>query len=342
LVNEGRLAHELGIATEQVRGKTLDEMFAPEVVAQRLPELERCFAGEGREFIDQIGDRYFRHCPQPVRDADGHITHVIGVITEVTAEASVKRLNDELAARVRQLDAANRQLEAFSYSVSHDLKNPLSAISVLATVLARRAGELSPKARDVVDQIQSATRRMNAIIDDVMAVAHMTSGERQWEDVDLSELARAAVAVLTSTDPSRQVDVLIERHLHALGDHRLLAIAIENLIGNAWKYTRPCERPRIEVGRSERNGQIVYHVRDNGVGFDAEQQERLFLPFERAQGAGGIAGDGVGLATVRRIIEAHDGKIWAESAPGQGATFYFELDPGPLSERRKLRRRSSD
>ncbi len=336
LLNEGKLAEEFGVSTEQVRGRCLEEIFPPDVVKRILPEFERSFAGEANEFVNEMHGRFFYHFPQPVFGDDGEVTAVVGFISEVTslkeAEAQVQSLNaalktrvDELATANRQLQIANKQLEAFSYSVSHDLRNPLGTMSLLVQQMAAHPERLDGRTQKAVAALGRTTKRMDQLIDDVMRVAKATGGELKREDVDLSQLARRVVGDLIRREPGRDVQISIADDAHGDCDLRLTEIVLENLLGNAVKYTRKNTSTAISFGQVMINGELAFFVGDNGVGFDPREAGRLFVPFERLHDETDFEGTGVGLATVHRVIDAHGGKIWAESAPGCGATFYFTL-----------------
>jgi PAS domain S-box-containing protein len=328
LLNEGKLAEEFGLTTDKIRGKSLEELFPPHVTPHLREHFERCFAGEAHEFVNELGGRYFKHFPQPVFDADGRVKAVVGFISEVTnlklAEEEIRRLNRELEARVRELEIANRQLEAYSYSVSHDLRSPLTTIILVADQLARELRDARPEARAEVERLQEAAVRMDLLIGDILSLARATRGVIHREQVDLSVQAQEVIAELRLRGPD-QFEVVIEPDLRAAGEPRLLRVVIENLLSNAWKYSRKAQAPRIEFRAEPGRGPSAFLVRDNGVGFDMNQAKTLFQAFERLHADREFEGTGVGLATVRRILVAHGGDIFVESAPGQGATFHFSI-----------------
>jgi signal transduction histidine kinase/CheY-like chemotaxis protein len=254
-----------------------------------------------------------------------------------TAEA-LSALNAELEQRVAdrtvQLDLALRELETFSYSVSHDLRAPLRQIEGFSTLLCEdHAAQLAAEGLQHLGRIQAATRRMSQLIDDLLSLARVTRHEMSRQTISLSDLAEAVVNDLRAGAPDRQVTVRIAPGLTAVGDSHLLRIALDNLLGNAWKYTSKRSQAEIVFGGEERDGDTVYFVRDNGAGFDPAYAQRLFTAFQRLHSESEFEGTGVGLATVARIISRHGGRVWAEGAPEQGATFYFTLaragqDPG--------------
>jgi signal transduction histidine kinase len=246
-------------------------------------------------------------------------------------DRALRNARDELEQRVsdrtHDLVSANRELEAFSYSVSHDLRGPLEVLNGFSYMLmTKHAGQLDSGGRESVENIRAAARRMSELIDDLLNLSRMTTSTMHRERVDLSAFARSIMEELCREDPGRQVDFVAPASAEAFGDPRLLRIMLDNLLRNAWKYTSRREHARIELGRESRNGRIVYFVRDDGSGFDQRSAERLFQPFQRLHSAAEFPGNGIGLATVRRIVQRHGGEVWAEGAVGKGATFYFTLE----------------
>lgn len=254
-------------------------------------------------------------------------------LLEAEREAARERLiafNAELeqrvAERTAELQQANRELETFAYAVSHDLRTPLTGILGSTELLLLDDGDrLSPRGRAHVDRLLEAGRRMHELIDALMDLSRVTRDEMRHEHVDLTELATSIVRGLRSIAPQRSVDVVIEDSLTAEGDPRLLKIALENLLANAWKYTANAADPRIEFRAVGGLESAAFAISDNGVGFDMADSPRLFSPFQRLHDATEFPGSGVGLATVQRIVARHGGKITADGRPGEGATFTFSL-----------------
>jgi signal transduction histidine kinase len=245
-------------------------------------------------------------------------------------DGELREAHDELEQRVRErtaeLVAANKELEAFSYSVSHDLRAPLRSIDGFSLALLEDCGEkLDAAGKDHLHRVRSATQRMSQLIDDMLNLSRVTRSEMQREHVDLTRLAKSIADELHKENPDRRVEFWIAEGLAANADARLLKVVIENLLNNAWKYTSAHDRARIEVGQVKHNGRLTYFVRDDGVGFDPRYVDRLFGAFQRLHAASDFPGTGVGLATVRRIINRHGGEVWAEGAVEHGATFYFSL-----------------
>ncbi len=281
-------------------------------------------------------DAYLLGSASPVDTEDGNRLGAVVAFRDVTsrkqAEDELHRLSAELEQRVIertvQLESANQELEAFAYSVSHDLRAPLRSMDGFSQVLLERFGEqFDERGTRYLNHIRDAAQEMGRLIDALLQLSRVSRGEMRPERVDLSGLAHSIEANLHTADPDREVQFVIDHGMAAIGDAPLLHVALENLIGNAWKYTRNSPCARIELSVTRQDAIPVFMVRDNGAGFDMAYVDKLFTPFQRLHAAGEFEGTGIGLATVQRIIHRHGGRIWAESATGQGATFCFTLQP---------------
>jgi len=257
-----------------------------------------------------------------------------GVLSDITlqkrAEIDILTINEKLeqrvAERTRQLEAINKELEAFSYSVSHDLRAPLRIVEGFSRLLQQKYGHaLDETANDYLNRIRRASQRTNELVDDLLKLARISRSEIKSEAVDLSTMARAVIKELADATPDRVVHVEIEDGIVANGDPRLLRIMLENLLGNAWKFTQKVPHPCISLGTVTQDGKKTVFVRDNGAGFEMGRAYKLFGAFQRLHRATDFEGTGIGLATVQRIITLHGGRVWAKGAVGKGATFYFTL-----------------
>lgn len=272
------------------------------------------------------------------QDVSG-LVQVEDISERLRTEARVHALNRTLEARValrtRELSLANHELESFAYSVSHDLRAPLRAIDGFSRILAERYGAaLDEGGRDYLGRVRRAAARMGELIDAMLKMSRMTRGELRLGPVDLSRMAVEIGEELRVGDPGREVEFTVQPGLEAIGDAALLRNLLSNLLGNAWKFTRGREPARIEFGRDEAAGSGGFFVRDNGAGFSQDYVDKLFRPFQRLHGQNEFSGHGIGLATVKRIVERHGGTIRAEGAEGQGAVFHFTLPVENPSEAR--------
>jgi len=315
----------LGFSREELRSRPMTEWVHPEDLPATAEAGKRLLAGEtviGFENRLRVKDgsyRWFLWNAAPLPEEE--------LIYAVGRDITDRKLAEKaLAEREAALEAANRELEAFSYSVSHDLRAPLRAIEGFSALLAEQCGtQLEATGQRYLERIRSATRHMGRLIDDLLNLSRVTRTELHRRKVDLSRLASEVVAELRAREPQRQRTVLIQEHMTAQGDPHLLRIVLENLLNNAFKFTARQGEPRVEVGMQHGP---VFFVRDNGVGFDPAHADKLFGVFQRLHRAEEFPGTGIGLATIQRIIQRHGGRVWAEGAVGQGATFYFTLGPG--------------
>jgi PAS domain S-box-containing protein len=312
-----RDAHRAGLAAYHRDGL--------ERVLNRRLEM-RGMRADGSEFPAELTIVATRH--------DGVVfftAHLRDLSDQKQAQESLRRLNADLEDRVRrrtiQLQAAIDELEAFSYSVSHDLRAPLRSIAGFSQALLEDAGTALPAdAKEDLTRIRAATQRMGHLIDDLLSLAMLSRAPLTREPVDLSDLATRILGELGSQSPHRSVAGTVAANMTAAGDPRLLRVVLENLLTNAWKFTSRREHACIEVGYTDREDvATVFYVRDNGVGFDARYADKLFGPFQRLHHVRDFPGTGIGLATVRRIVQRHGGRVWAESQVGQGASFFFTL-----------------
>ena len=264
----------------------------------------------------------------PLRTDEGIlVTAAIRDITErKQAEREIRILNNTLERHANELEVTNRELEFFSYSVSHDLRAPLRTIDGFSQALMEDyAQELPAEALNFLDRVRAAAQRMAKLIDDLLDLSHITRTPVESRQVDMSALAQDIAHDLQQAEPEREVAFLISPNLQCNADLRLLRVALENLINNAWKFTSKVKQARIEVGRRAEKGEQIYFVRDNGAGFDMAYANKLFGAFQRLHAVTDFPGTGIGLATVQRIVHKHGGRVWAESAVDQGATFFFTL-----------------
>jgi PAS domain S-box-containing protein len=337
------LARILGKPREQLLGSAFDGHFidrTDEIASDRERDLmasEGVFRGTRTLLREDGGLRQVQltHSPVP-GDIGQDITRLVQVedVTDrLRAEAQVLALNRTLearvAARTRELTLANQELESFAYSVSHDLRAPLRAIDGFSRLLGERYGDaIQDEGREYLARVRNATGRMGTLIESLLKMARLGRGGIKPVPLDLSRMSAEIVAELRANEPGREVAVEIAPGLQATGDPSLVRNLLQNLVGNAWKFTRDRGDARIEVGH---DGEGAFFVRDNGAGFAPEYADKLFRPFQRLHSQEQFAGDGIGLASVKRIVERHGGMIRAEGRLGEGATFRFTL-PEPDHE----------
>ena len=322
----------------ELAGHSFVNIVHPDEVAQGQATIRRImekgsYHGERRYIRKDGAVVYALYGATLVRDADGRPSVLFGQVQDITerkqAEEEIRTLNAELEQRVLQrtaeLKAANQELEAFAYSLAHDLRAPIRAINGFGAALSQEHGEqLGDRGRATLARIRRASAKMGEEIDALLLLSELTRRELSLTSVDLSALAREISEELRVRDPARRVEFVIGEGLEAVGDRRLVRVLMRNLLENAWRFTGPRERARIEVLGA---GAGVFAVRDNGVGFNMDFAGLLFEPFARLHREDEFPGLGVGLTTVERIVRRHGGAVWGEGRPGEGATFYFTLEP---------------
>jgi two-component system, sensor histidine kinase and response regulator len=317
------------------------EPYLPVVLLTALGEQHERNAGleaGADDFLSKPVDRqelFFRvRTFIKLRRQDGRIRRQLQKLTERDRQIQQQMEELDRLARVRhkwaeELEQANKELEAFTYTVSHDLRAPLRAIDGFSeALLADQADRLDDQGRAHLARVRAATTRMSGLIEDLLDLSRITGGPLERQTVDLSEIARDVLGELGRRDPGRQVIPSVEDELIAGADQRLITIALENLLGNAWKFSAGREEAHIAVGQVIDAGENAFFVRDNGAGFDSKYVNRLFQPFQRLHSQAEFDGTGIGLATVKRIISRHGGRIWAQAVVGRGATFFFTLGEG--------------
>jgi PAS domain S-box-containing protein len=317
-----------GLARAQVIGRT-DEQILPPAVAQLYRENDaRVMAAAQPEELEETlpepdGAHTYIALKFPLLELSGVAYALCCVATDITER---KRADDALRRAKRAAEEANSELESFSYSVAHDLRAPLRSIDGFSRALLEDYEDVLPEdGKKYLRYVYEAAQRMAQLIDDLLLLSRVTRGELERKPVDLTLLARQTLERLAGAAPERRVELVLPATALVQGDERLLAIALDNLLGNAWKFTSKHELPRIELGQQLQNGQVITFVRDNGAGFDMARAHKLFGVFQRLHRAEEFEGTGIGLATVQRVIRRHGGDVWATAAPGLGATFFFTL-----------------
>ena len=328
LDDTGRMTYSNKAAAEIIRnaGKTdSDNPFKPDDLQEILQDLKEQKALQYSRKVEINGTifgEYIYLAPQfnAVR------IYAMEITEQVRAEEKIEILNTDLAAHASELEAANRELESFSYTVTHDLRKPLTIINGYCQVLRDLCvDKLDEQCKSYIEEVYNGTLRMNELIDALLRFSTLARKELRREVVDLSAVARSAAGELRLAEPDRPVTLRIAEGIKVNGDANLLRVVLDNLLGNAWKYTKNRQDAVIEFGVAETAGEPVFFVRDNGIGFDMADAEKMFLPFQRLPVPDEYKGHGIGLATVQRIIHRHSGRIWAEGEPGKGATFYFTI-----------------
>ena len=323
----------LGRPLEEMIGKRAADLFPAETARRTVIDDQKVLgSGMLSQTEEVMQGRFYSSLKFPIPQK-GKPPLLVAIKTDITErkeiEVAVKQLNERLdrrvAQRTAQLEAAILEQEAFSYSVSHDLRAPLRHINSFCAILQEDFGaSLADQARDYLDRISDATRKMGVLIDELLELSRVSRVVLQHVPVNLSDLAARIALTLKETEPKRAVEVVIVPDLYANCDPTLVRQLLENLLGNAWKYTSKLADARIEFGMVSGSEEAVFFIKDNGAGFDMAYKDKLFHPFQRLHGAE-FEGNGIGLATAQRIVQRHGGSIWAEGVEGEGARFFFTL-----------------
>jgi len=322
-----------GYTSNEIAGQSLRVLMANSAPLDSFEMLWSALARGSRWHGESLGHKkngelfWVEAFVSPLATEPGYFTHFVAVIQDISerkqAEENMRRINAELEQRVLERTS---ELESFCYSVSHDLRAPLRGMSCFSNILQEDFSDrLDDTGKECLERIKSAAVTMGQLIDDLLNLSRVTRAPLCREKVNLSALADKIVKILRENEPERRVEVAISEAIEADGDPNLIRLVLENLLGNAWKYTSKKVHPRIELGKHLLNRETVYFVSDNGIGFEAAHAPMLFRPFHRLQGAGEFEGHGIGLATVERIVTRHGGRIWAEGEVDKGAKFLFTL-----------------
>jgi PAS domain-containing protein len=305
---------------DELRGKTTDEIFGPGSTEHYMPVVQKIMT-EGipcsyEDYFPNL-NKYFQFTSVPMGD------YFITTGADIT---KVKQNETSLARYAGELAFSNKELEAFSYSVSHDLRAPLRSLDGFSSILLEDySDKLDAQGKKYLNHIKSSAELMSRLIDDMLRLSRIGRAEMRFEKVNLSEMVRSIAEELRHTQPERNAEFVVQPDITAEGDKSLLKIMLYNLLENAWKYTAKVENSKIEFSANKLNGRVVYSIRDNGAGFDMTYADKLFKPFQRLHPNTDYQGTGIGLAIVQRIVNRHGGKAWAEGKVWAGATFYFTL-----------------
>ena len=304
----------------------------------------RCMIGISLISNDKAIGAIIFHSAEPNGYSDSDIdvaasigAHISGAFANNQLYQEISKLNESLEIRVadrtKELQETLEELEAFSYSVSHDLRGPLRSINGFSIAVMQKYGDkLDDEGRSYLERVRNSTNQMGTLIDDLLGLSQIGRAELIQEPLDLGKMVQVKEAELRNADPERQVEFVIADDTTAFGDERLIGVLVDNLVRNAWKFSSTHATARIELGKRQQNGETVFFVKDDGVGFDMEYADKLFLPFQRLHPTGEFEGTGIGLATVKRIVQRHGGRIWAEGEVEKGATIYFTLENGANKE----------
>ena len=318
-------AQRLGMRVADVVGRDMFGLLPPAIgEARKRHILEMTESNGPVRFEDDRAGITFDHHYYPVRDAQGAIVQVAIFSTDITVR---KQLEDSLRIKTANLELANEDLEAFIFSVTHDLRTPLTVIKGFSDTLAKMYAEkIDDQGREFLVRISDSVRKIDTIIDDLMVLFRISYSEMKRERFNLAHLAAAIVAEFRLAQPEREVTFTADERLVADADPNLMKIALTNLLSNAWKFTAKTEAARIELADCSEPGKRVFCLKDNGAGFDMAKAARLFKPFQRLHSTQEFPGTGIGLAIVQRVIRRHGGAIWATGQPGKGSVFYFTLE----------------
>lgn len=339
------LERMLGHAAADMLGRSVDEFTHPDDIDRSHGFLAGLVDGSipvldaEKRYLRRDGSTLWAHLNvAAMRDDAGRVVYLIAQIRDVSRQRqttqALQELNETLeqrvAERTSELEALVRQQELFAYGVSHDLRAPLRAIDSFSALLSSHLGDerLDATARDYLERIRAAAGRMAGLIDALQDLSRATRAEINAAPVDLSLLADWVAAELADAEPGRAAEIRVQPGLRAQGDERQIKLLLDQLLGNAWKFSRDRERVEIDVSGERTGDRIVVSVRDRGIGFDMRYADKLFEPFQRLHGPEQAGGNGLGLAIAHRIVERHGGRIWAQSEPGAGSTFHIEL-PAP-------------
>lgn len=275
--------------------------------------------------------RYLMVNSSPIKNNDEEIIGAVGLFQDITkrkeSEEKIKKLNLFLLRQTENLSSVNEELEAFSYSVSHDLRSPLRSINGFSQALLEDYEDvLDDEGTDYLYRIRKASQRMGELIDALLKLSRISRHQIDYKSIDISKISKSILNSLKRKNPDRDTKIIVEDNLRIVGDKNLIKIALENLIDNAWKFSSKRKKTIIQIGEIVKNGENVFFIKDNGTGFNMNYKDKLFIPFQRLHSSDEFEGHGIGLGIVKRIFNRHNGKIWAESEEGKGTTFYFKLD----------------
>jgi len=330
-----RWLSDYGLGDRDLRGLSHYEVFPD--VPDRWKEIHRrALAGEVVRADEDRFDRadgtvqWLRWEVRPWHDAAGAVAGIVIFTEDITehrkAAADVLKLSEDMAARNLELESANKEMESFVYSISHDLRAPIRTVSGFAKIIVEDyLDKLDAQGRDYLNRILKGSEKSTQLIDDLLHLSKIARQDMDRIKIDLSGKASKIAEELREMNHGRNIEVVVQGGLTASADPRLIELALSNLLGNAWKFTSRTEQARIEFGSMEIDGETVYYVKDNGAGFDPEYADKMFWPFHRLHSENEFEGTGIGLTIVERVIRRHGGKVWAEGKVGKGATVYFTL-----------------